>query len=485
MASNSSSKGKILILALIVVIVALAGAAAVGVFVLPGQRLQAADDLVRRGAYAQAVEAYQALSEESLLGVSLGELPFGPAHDAQERIPQTQYRYAEALLEVGSYDKASAQFKALGDYENAQERIGEPFYIQGETLLTSGEYAQAADAFLKAGDYRDAAQRIGEAWYRQAEDLLAEGQYEWASDAFFAAGDYKDAQERIDEPFYIQGEALLDQQQYTEAAAAFTRAGRYQDAVHASAYCEAQALLTEGRYLEAAEKLLAAGDYRDAQALVEPTRQKAAEQADRNAVLAPYITLGNLVTLGSYEQDGDRDNGKEPLVWRVLEAGEGYSVLATEKIIAMQPYMDNFILVTWENTSLRTWLLDTFLPGAFTSQERSMITSLPQILQASSRHGVLFDATSADLVTMLTEEQVSKLLPDGAAAAQATAYAIQQGVEAQDDGYARYWLCMPDYDADDAMVVGADGLISSKGLAVNTEGIGVRPVIYLNHDAIQ
>lgn len=476
-------RSNIALLGAALLIVAVLAAGCVGVIVLPAQDLQAADALVSRGAYPQAVEAYQALSERTLLGVKLSDLPFGPAHEALERIPQTQYRHAEALLEIGSYDKASAQFKALGDYQDAAGRVGEPYYVQAEALLTAGEFAQAADAFHRAGAWRDASERIGQAWYGQAEALLAEGQYEWASDAFFSAGDYADAAERIDEPFYVQGETLLSAGRFDEAAAAFQRAGGYRDASSAAAYSQGRALMEAGQYDQATEALRNAGAYRDAAALAAQAQQAAEAAADRSAVLAPYTTPGNIVTLGSWEQDGVADNGREPLRWIVVEAGEGYSLLVSERIIAHQPYTDLFVLTTWENSALRAWLLDSFVPAAFSEQERALIISLPQLLQAASRHGVVYDPTNSDLATMLDEHQVRQLLSGGAA--QATAEAIRQGVTAQEDGYARYWLCMPDYDADDAQVVSFDGTIDSRGVAVNTEGVGVRPAIYLNHSAIQ
>ena len=47
---------------------------------------------------------------------------------------------------------------------------------------------------------------------------------------------------------------------------------------------------------------------------------------------------GAVVVFGRYEQDGNPDNGPEPLQWLVLEANEDTLLLITQYEIALQSY---------------------------------------------------------------------------------------------------------------------------------------------------
>ena len=45
-------------------------------------------------------------------------------------------------------------------------------------------------------------------------------------------------------------------------------------------------------------------------------------QAER-PISQPFDTIGSIVTLGRYEQDGDKENGPEEIEWIVLDAKDG------------------------------------------------------------------------------------------------------------------------------------------------------------------
>ncbi len=82
---------------------------------------------------------------------------------------------------------------------------------------------------------------------------------------------------------------------------------------------------------------------------------------------------GNRVYFGRYEQDNNYANGKEPILWRVLEVTEDSVLLLSEYGLESKNINDYFVNVTWENCTLRTWLNETFLNTAFTNQEISVI----------------------------------------------------------------------------------------------------------------
>lgn len=102
--------------------------------------------------------------------------------------------------------------------------------------------------------------------------------------------------------------------------------------------------------------------------------------------LTGELALGNVVTFGTYEQDGDFSNGKEPLEWDVIGQKGGRYLLITHYVIDGRKFDDSSAdtsldanaskttaQVTWAKSPLRMWLNDEFYTGAFTEKERARI----------------------------------------------------------------------------------------------------------------
>ena len=87
---------------------------------------------------------------------------------------------------------------------------------------------------------------------------------------------------------------------------------------------------------------------------------------------------GSVVVYGRYEQDGNPDNGPEPLQWLVLETDENTLLLITQYEIAFQPFSTRQdLLVGWADSELRAWLNNAFPASAFTEEERAAIAETP------------------------------------------------------------------------------------------------------------
>lgn len=99
------------------------------------------------------------------------------------------------------------------------------------------------------------------------------------------------------------------------------------------------------------------------------------DTAQGEARLASFCKVGGYVTFGSYEQDNNIDNGKEPIKWRVLEydAVNNRALLLSHNGLDSQPYNAARGDITWEKCTLRKWLNGTFLNGAFTQREQASI----------------------------------------------------------------------------------------------------------------
>ena len=95
---------------------------------------------------------------------------------------------------------------------------------------------------------------------------------------------------------------------------------------------------------------------------------------------------GAVVVFGRYEQDGNPDNGPEPLQWLVLEANEDTLLLITQYEIALQSYStQQDRLVGWADSELRIWLNGAFLACAFTEEEKEAIAETPLHTAGGSR----------------------------------------------------------------------------------------------------
>ncbi len=99
-----------------------------------------------------------------------------------------------------------------------------------------------------------------------------------------------------------------------------------------------------------------------------------------------FDTIGGIVTFGRYEQDGNEENGPEPIEWIVLAVKDGKSLLISRYALDIVPYHTKDINITWEKCSLRSWLNNDFLQTAFTEEERALIPETK--VDNSRKHGL-------------------------------------------------------------------------------------------------
>ena len=86
-----------------------------------------------------------------------------------------------------------------------------------------------------------------------------------------------------------------------------------------------------------------------------------------------FDTIGGIVTLGRYEQDGNEENGPEEIEWIVLDVKDGRSLLISRYALDTVPYHTENIDITWEKCFLRSWLNSEFLQTAFSDAEQRLI----------------------------------------------------------------------------------------------------------------
>ena len=251
---------------------------------------------------------------------------------------------------------------------------------------------------------------------------------------------------------------------------------------------EAKALIEEGDYL-AAYQLLKDAKYPAVFGSEQLTEKQTGIGALQEELVAAHPTLtlqnakvGDVVTYGHYEQDGNTENGAEALEWIVLAIDEdnGRMLVVTRYCVDCQAYNDSGSSTTWKDSSIRAWLNKkegkyAFYGNAFSDIEKSFIfnkrVETPRNPQYYTSGGSKVD----DHVFLLSAQEVEEYFADDAARmCEPTLYARRQGSYVKREGdyttTCRWWLRTSGETADKAVYVGNDGSINLKGGAVEGSG---------------
>lgn len=126
-------------------------------------------------------------------------------------------------------------------------------------------------------------------------------------------------------------------------------------------YNNAVALMDAGKFDEAIVAFELLDGYKDS-----------AEKA-KSLYYKHFLQVGDIIEFGSYEQDNNTSNGKEPIEWLVLEKNENRIFVISKQCLDEQPYNTTYCEVTWETCTLRKWLNDNFFNNAFSKEEQRQI----------------------------------------------------------------------------------------------------------------
>lgn len=188
------------------------------------------------------------------------------------------------------------------------------------------------------------------------------------------------------------------------------------------------------------------------------------EHGEKVVVWFESLEAGDEVTLGRYEQDNDKSNGTEELEWIVLEAKDD-RVLLISKYVIDGEYFDDDGLDTWDASSLRSHLNNSFLEETFTDEEQDLITRTE--LEAEWGDKVRSKETK-DKIFLLSIEEVDNYFPTKSSRqCQGTKYAKSCVTFDEPSGACRWWLRTPGYDIGRAAFVYTTGGISDGGYPVD------------------
>lgn len=194
--------------------------------------------------------------------------------------------------------------------------------------------------------------------------------------------------------------------------------------------------------------------------------------------------IGDNITYGSYEQDNNTENGKEPIEWLVLDKQNGKILVISKQALDRQPYHSVYYEdTTWEKCTLRTWLNDDFINNAFTNHEQARIPSVKVTVALDTYSSTDFGNDTMDKIFLLSQDEANKYFAlDEDKQCTSTAYTMSQGAihEAEYGNNCYWWLRSQHTNGDNqsALAVTYSGKLNN-GSKVYSVGVAVRPVMWI------
>lgn len=172
-------------------------------------------------------------------------------------------------------------------------------------------------------------------------------------------------------------------------------------------------------------------------------------------VLHPEYEIGDIITLGRYEQDNDLSNGPEPVQWYVIAKKNNQYLLLSKYILDSHKYNDNNDSISWERCSLREWLNNDFIANTFSSKELQKILTVNNNNDNNEVYGTEGGNPTLDRVFLLSIDEAKKYLTGEFAFGLSTQYAYANGVFTYNPGYI-------DENTDKALVFSFDDGVEMK-----------------------
>ncbi len=214
---------------------------------------------------------------------------------------------------------------------------------------------------------------------------------------------------------------------------------------------------------------------------------------------------------GSYNQTAEWT--KEPIKWRVLSVDEDNNAfIVADKNLDCKPYNETTTEVTWEKSTLRSWLngygadsnivgidysTDNFIDAAFTDEEKSTINTTNVANNDNPKYEIDGGSNTEDKIYLLSIEEVSnadygfgstydeksktryvKNTEYAKFGGVTTASADWEGQEYDGNGY--WWLRSPGDISHYASYVSYYGSGNYFGSNVKSGSCGVRPALHIN-----
>ena len=221
--------------------------------------------------------------------------------------------------------------------------------------------------------------------YQEAIELQERGMYQDAIEVYDKLYGYADSDTRMNTCENLMAEAskkktyenaveMYENKEYGMAAELFTRVRDYEDA-------EAKSFES---YYKFGEACVAAGEYEKAYYAYENAKAYSDANVKMSELEFAVTDVGDILHFGTYEQDGNEANGKEPISWYVLYKEGDQALLLSRYVLELQPFhkadeakeTEEDKIITYADSTIRAFVNETFYNAAFTEKQKELLVTL-------------------------------------------------------------------------------------------------------------
>ena len=211
------------------------------------------------------------------------------------------------------------------------------------------------------------------------------------------------------------------------------------------------------------------------------------------------LTVGDIITLGTYDLDNNSENAGESLTWKVLAIENGKALVVSEICVDAGKFNTDKEDTTWETSDIRAWLNEgdsSFYATAFGEDEKSYILLSDVENDTNAAHDIEGGNDTEDYMFLLSFEEAEQYFEnDEARIAKASAKAVANGGQCFDsrtksealnapesaDEYMAlsWWLRSPGESAEKAANVLYFGQVNPMGARADLSVRGIRPAMWV------
>ena len=214
-----------------------------------------------------------------------------------------------------------------------------------------------------------------------------------------------------------------------------------------------------------------------------PSPKPTATPTPKPTATPKVLEIGDIVIMGTYEQDNRKSNGTETIEWQVLDIQNNKALLISRYVLDHVDYHTKQTSVTWESCYMRRWLNNSFIKNAFTDDEQEMILSTTvkaqknPHLSSAPKNGIGND--TKDKIFLLNVVEAEQYFDsDWDRQCEGTEYALAQGVSS-DGTYCNWLLRQPHKFGTTVPCVNFEGS-TNDGVNVSAVRTGMRPAMWVD-----
>lgn len=187
--------------------------------------------------------------------------------------------------------------------------------------------------------------------------------------------------------------------------------------------------------------------------------------------------VGDVVHFGKYHQDINVSNGKENIEWLVLAKENNRILVISQYVLDCKAYNPGVSNITWEKSSIRKWLNESFFNEAFSDAEKSMIPTVTVEAEDNPVYGTDAGNNTHDNVFLLSISEANNYLTQSERSCSATNYAkAGESSWGGSSGIASWWTRSPGNKQQFAAY--ALGGVSREGRGTH-HCEGIRPALWI------